>query len=91
MLYFILIRHMLNLSGRMLYGEKKYSSNHSFRRPYGCAGGCTIILIMSHLIVVLCLVFDILEILRGTIGGEAPESIYADEHHCFMPIFVWYY
>ncbi|XP_065900793.1 dedicator of cytokinesis protein 2-like [Dysidea avara] len=64
-----LVCHIVRTGGRMLYGEKKYSSNHSFRRPYGCA------------------VFDILEILRGAVG-ETPESVYADEHHCFMPIFV---
>lgn len=88
-IYTYVLVHTLTtiLTGRMLYGEKKYSSNHSFRRPYGCAGNPSLLLLHNWLCYYI-LVFDILEILRGAIG-ETPESIYADEHHCFMPIFVW--
>lgn len=37
-------------------------------------------------------VFDLLEIMRGPMA-ETPgaASTLVDEHHCFMPIFVWYY
>lgn len=36
------------------------------------------------------LVFDLLEIMRGPMA-ETPgsSSSLVDEHHCFMPIFVW--
>ena len=43
--------------GRILYGEKKYSSNHTFRRPYGCAG--VYITVSLNIFVIVVLYFSI--------------------------------
>ena len=32
------VAYVIITADRILYGEKKYSSTHTFRRPYGCAG-----------------------------------------------------